>query len=72
MTIYTDKWNYQDIIKFHEIRLDKNNMTKITVKPEIFRKVPFVSNFWEYRDERFSASSQDYIGIKGEECRDRG
>ena len=59
------QWNHKDIIKFHEIRLDKKNMTKITVKGKWLRKVRFVSNLWEWKD---GIKYQDYVGPKDEEA----
>ena len=62
------KWDYKDVIKFHEIRLGKNKMTKINVKCKGWlKKIAFVSNLWEWRDESYTKNSQDYVGPKEEE-----
>ena len=62
-----EQWSHEDVIKFHEIRLNKNNMTKINVKGEWLKKVEFVSNLWEWK-EAHCLNYQDYVGPKKEEA----
>ena len=61
------KWNCKDIVKFHEIRLDKNSMTRINVKGDWLRKVRFVSNLWQWREGYYYCKYQDYVGPQDEE-----
>lgn len=63
------RFNYEDIIKYHEIRLNKNNMIKIRVKyvgkgfHAYFEEegiVP-ISNLWEFVEGEVGSKRQYYI-----------
>ena len=60
-------WNYKEIIKFHEIRSDSNDMTKIEATGPWLRKVPFVSNLWIFMNDTYNIHMHNYIGPKEEE-----
>ena len=68
-----ERYDYRDIIKYHKIRLDKNNMTKIQVisvgnyiKDFGFGITP-ISQLWEFRGGESGVNWQYYVGPKDEE-----
>ena len=67
--------NYKDVIKYHKIRLDKGNMTKIKVVcvgqwfSEMMHPIVPISILWEFRGNESWHACQYYVGPKNEETK---